>query len=128
MTAQQEREYVEARFGKCVPVCDTTTMERGYGIFLGHEVHTIWRDESIEEAWHAAYLFTLDRERQIAEVEEEIALIESYISGQQKALDIPYELPAPKSRFVAHIAIFQRILAAEQQRLDALRTGWKGGK
>jgi hypothetical protein len=74
---------------------------------------------------HAAYLFTVERKEQIAEIKEEITLIDSYISGQKKALDIPYELPTPKQQFRDHIVVFQRILAVEQQRLADLRKGMK---
>ena len=81
----------------------------------------IFRTES--EAESAASAFTLKRLEEIRQVKEEIALVLSYITGQQKALDMPYELPTPRQRFIDHIAIFQRILAREQSALAELSRG-----
>jgi hypothetical protein len=78
-----------------------------------------------EEIWSASRVFTEARLKAIAEVEEEVTMTESYISGQRKALDIPYELPTPKETFVRHIAIFQRILSREQSVLAALKSGMR---
>jgi hypothetical protein len=113
MTSQEEREWVEARWERI-----ETDLDPLYANYvklhngLWPDVISQWdtfRAEDQEAAWHAAYLFTLDRERQIAEVEEEISLINGW-------------------RWIHEDnAAGKRILAAEQRRLDALRTGWKGG-
>lgn len=113
LTTQQEREYVEARW-ELVVCCDGSY--RGYrrGTILLQDVIDHWLDF---HSWHAAYLFTLDRERQIAEVEEEIEFVRN--TRFSYTCQAGYEKKSAPQR---------RILAAEQQRLDALKQGWKGGK
>jgi hypothetical protein len=67
------------------------------------------RKQTEQQAWSAARAFTEEREKQIAEVEEEIALLSSI--GQH------YVPPAKVTR--------DRILAREQAALDELKRGMK---
>ena len=83
MTPQQEREYAE----KCWDEPRHELRYRSAGQMDGgadpdeHRIYSrqnttlaaIWGTEA--EAWHAAYLFTKERERQVADVEEEIRLL-----------------------------------------------------
>ena len=77
MTPQQEREYVEARWEAklaegpfaCVVYFDTGIAD------IERCIHAIGNGPTSDTAWHAAFLFTKERERQIAEVEEEIDLL-----------------------------------------------------
>ena len=89
---------------------DTTTMERGIGVFLGHEVPTLWGYASYDEALKAARAFTEQREREIAEVEEEIE-----------------ELHFAEDNFFTD-ATYKRILVREQAVLSEMRRGMKAEK
>ena len=102
-----DEEYVRARWGGFAVLDDTTTMERGIGVFLGHEMPTLWGYASYDEALKSARAFTEQREREIAEVEEEIAWLYVGQSGIGP--------------------VFHRILAVEQARLAELRRGMKEG-
>ena len=69
LTEQQELEYVEAAWeriatgAKALHLSDYCSPIVIYGQEFGN--------------WHAAYLFTLERQRQIAEIEEELQLFRS---------------------------------------------------
>jgi hypothetical protein len=62
----------------------------------------------------AAYDFTIRREQQIAEVEEEIAYVRSFVMMPKIRPDKEEKHP-----------VWNRILAVEQDRLKALRQGMK---
>ncbi len=103
-------EYLRARWGGFAVLDDTTTMERGIGVFLGHEVPTLWGYASYDEALKAARAFTEQREREIAEVEKEIAWLT--IIGA-----------TPLSTYEGN-GERKRILARLQAVLAELRRGW----
>ena len=65
--------------------------------------------------WSAARAFTENREREIAEVEEEIEYVSSFAW-----------LPSRSGKREEH-PVWQRILAVEQARLAELRRGMKEG-
>ena len=71
--------------------------------------------ETEAEAWSAARAFTEQRERDIAEVEEEIALV---VKMHGSVHDL---------RKRDRMRYWQRILAVEQARLAELRRGMKEG-
>lgn len=96
LTAQQEYEYVESRWS------DYRAMTYGRLDIC---------DMEGEMDYHAAYLFTKERERQIAEVEEEVALLEA-----EAAL---------WPNFYKQQAAYSRILAREQAALAELKRGMK---
>jgi hypothetical protein len=75
---------------------------------------------------HAAYLFTVELQRQIAEVEEEIELLstEAVISPKLEELYRENTLEFSKE-FLRRKQVMNRILAREQQRLADLRKGVK---
>ena len=98
LTAQQEYEYVESRWS------DYRAMTYGRLDIC---------DMEGEMDYHAAYLFTKERERQIAKVEQEIAEVKPWA-------DSPYAREAVRQ-------VRQRILAVEQARLAELRRGMKEG-
>ena len=102
LTAQQEYEYVESRWS------DYRAMTYGRLDIC---------DMEGEMDYHAAFLFTKQREREIAEVEEEIAWL------NQMKRNLPPGRPTKEERQ----AILQRILAVEQARLAELRRGMKEG-
>ncbi len=107
-----DEEYVRARWGGFAVLDDTTTMERGIGVFLGHEVPTLWGYASYDEALKAARAFTEQREREIAEVEEEIALIAnlgSHVKQEAFAVDIRKRILA---RLQAVLSELQRGMTA----------------
>lgn len=68
------------------------------------------------QCWSAAKAFTEDRERQIAEVEEEIAWLEQRLKS---AVVIGH----CENALEPDASILNRILAVEQHRLKALRQG-----
>jgi hypothetical protein len=108
MTEQEEREYVEARWEKVRHADTALSVLAGphYVIITDdqrHQICAVYRHTE-SEAWHATYLFTVERERQIAEVKEEI----DWINCGRKIE------PAA-----------QRILAREQAALAELQRGMK---
>jgi hypothetical protein len=123
MTEQEEREYVE----KVWPECEAKwlpSMPYRFRVEMRYDSDMVWADlkgsgffktdsELTEQrAWHAAYLFTVERQRQIKEVEEEIQWIAGVVYGRAH-----FNHPA-----------VERILAVEQQRLADLQRGMKGGE
>lgn len=90
MTAAEERAWVEKRW------------ERATVIHLQREV---WAN------WHAAFLFTQDYERQIAEAREAIAMLEHMFKS---GLITTEEHPT-----------YRRILSREQAALTELLRGFK---
>ena len=110
LTAQQEREYVEARY-RCAP---WKSVDSNYYVDLletGTNTHgaCTFPGPTQSAAYHAAYLFTKERERQIAEVEEEVALLEA------EATLWP--------NFYKQQAAYSRILARERAALAELKRG-----
>jgi hypothetical protein len=75
MTEQASREYVEARWSLTVQ-CDGSYRHYVCGTVLIQEKnHQFWDFAS----WQAAKDFTVEREKQIAEVNEEITYINTFI-------------------------------------------------
>jgi len=68
-------QYVSDRW-KLVHQCDGSYRHYLRGTILLQEVHGQWLDF---DSWQAAYAFTLEREKQIAEVNEEIEAISAAI-------------------------------------------------
>ena len=122
MTPQQEREYVEAAWESL----DYGADEFGnYSVLINHAVNMdgvnlamsgiispsaflAWfREETEDAAWHAAFLFTKERKRYIAEVEEEIDLLRKVW---------PAYYPSDS-------ATMERIVDVEKARLAELKRG-----
>jgi hypothetical protein len=72
---------------------------------------------TLSEMWEHAKAFTEDRERQIAEVEEEIAVEQGCIESCETLSEIP--------EAQRHLAAHKRILAFERERLAALQAGMR---
>jgi hypothetical protein len=112
MTHEEERAAVEAAWSDLDddPFAGKVGHDGKYHVFLPG-----WFENGYltpNAAWHAAYLYTVERQRQIAEVQEEIAWI------NECAID-PLMSSAQESN------IKTRILAVEQQRLEDLQSGMK---
>lgn len=116
LTAQQEQEYVEARWkrvayhesgltsaGKCYVTIDADDHPTAGTLLFMHHGGTK------AAVFHAAYLYTKERKRQIAEVEEKVALLEA------EATLWP--------NFYKQQAAYSRILAREQAALADLKRG-----
>lgn len=103
MTTQAKREYVE-RFWSRVIVCDGSYRNYDRGTVLIN-----WANHRFYDFvdWDAAYVFTKERERKIAEIEEEIAVI--------SCLKVT----------VGDWDTWQRILAREQAALQEVRRGMR---
>jgi hypothetical protein len=71
----------------------------------------------IDDAWKRLRAFVEDRERQIAEVEEEIEVEQGCIESCETLSEIP--------EAKRHLAAHKRILLVEQERLKALKVGFK---
>ena len=101
-----DEEYVRARWERVI-VCDGSYRHYAKGTILLN-----WANHQFYEFndWSAARDFTEQREREIAEVEEEIA----WLSDGMDCSDPDDE-------------VGQRILAVEQARLAELRRGMKEG-
>ena len=108
-----DEEYVRARWERVI-VCDGSYRHYAKGTILLN-----WANHQFYEFndWSAARAFTEEREREIAEVEEEIAWL------NQMKRNLPPGRPTKEERQ----AILQRILAVEQARLAELRRGMKEG-
>jgi hypothetical protein len=82
LTAQQKREYVEEH------VPGVKISEGAYASVVYFETgiadierstRAIGQGHNYQEAWHAAYLFTLERVEEIRQVEAEIAVLMDHI-------------------------------------------------
>ena len=122
MTPPQEREYVEAAWESLDYGADECG---GYSILINRAVNMdglklamgglfsssaflVWfREETEDAAWHAAFLFTKERKRKIAEVEEEIDLLRKVW---------PAYYPSDS-------ATMERIVDVEKARLAELKRG-----
>ena len=103
-----DEEYVRARWAG---VLDT-----GYSVRLEIGEFGKWEKfDGLNKRWSAARAFTEEREREIAEVEEEIEYVSSFAW-----------LPSRSGKREEH-PVWQRILAVEQARLAELRRGMKEG-
>ena len=103
-----DEEYVRARWAG---VLDT-----GYSVRLEIGEFGKWaKFDGLNKRWSAARAFTENREREIAEVEEEIEYVSSFAW-----------LPSRSGKREEH-PVWQRILARLQARLAELRRGMKEG-
>ena len=103
MTPKEAEELVRARWGVPVPLKDTTTLDRGFGLLLGKR--GIWPvTEDWPSVWLAAAEFTLQREEEIRQKREEIEWMS--VNGG-----------------ISPPAV--RILAILEAQLAALLVGWK---
>ena len=108
-----DEEYVRARWERVI-VCDGSYRHYAKGtILLNWSNHQFYEFKDFS----AARAFTENREREIAEVEEEIAELESHI--------LCYGNGSVEDERM--ICVYQRILAVEQARLAELRRGMKEG-
>ena len=105
-----DEEYVRARWAG---VLDT-----GYSVRLEIGEFGKWaKFDGLNKRWSAARAFTEARLKEIDEVEEEIAELESHI--------LCYGNGSVEDERM--ICVYQRILAVEQARLAELRGGMKEG-
>lgn len=98
MTPAEERQYVQDHWNDCQ-----------YGIMIyccDNGLPIAWHSFL---SWHEAYLFTVQRERRIEDVKEEIEAVRS----------IAY------STNVISASVCERILAGKRAALAELRRGWK---
>jgi len=80
LTAQQEREYVEARW---INVRNDGTLKHPIPVLNEVEVKIPFAEW--DAGWHAAYLYTKERERRIAEVTYELSLMNLISSNHENA-------------------------------------------
>ena len=118
-----DEEYVRARWGDCTASYINCGMSSSYwSVRRESDGQELCREycgalKGDDPAWSAARGFTEQREREIAEVEEEIAELESHI--------LCYGNGSVEDERM--ICVYQRILAVEQARLAELRGGMKEG-
>jgi hypothetical protein len=115
MTPQEEREFVEAAWERidCKDFyAEMNCVVQAWAIVLPCRWSgPIGATKDDPKMWHAAFLFTQERLRQIAAVEKEIDLIEYCRDTYYWCEEEP--------------ATIARILAVERQRLADLRKGLK---
>jgi hypothetical protein len=104
--------YVKSKWEHVI-VCDAS-----YRRYAKDTILLNWANHQFYELkdWSAAKAFTVERERQIAEIEEEIVFINLAIKYSNESCGVEgcgCEEP------------FKRILAREQAALDALKVGMK---
>ena len=104
LTTEQMREYVETKW----ETVKRWRVDEGLSIWIGNLI--IFSDRV-----SAAYAFTKQREKEIADVEEEIAWVEG-------EYDLCEQDDCPKC------APRRRILKRYEGILAELKRGWKGGK
>ena len=122
MTPQEEREYVESAW--------TAIRNDGTRRHPDLELGGTWiprSDAEWDEAWHAAYLFTVERQRQIAEVKEEIVVLKPFAEGRtEEALTtMPVWANDTIPALLAAGRAIQRTLLREQAALAELKRGLK---
>lgn len=122
LTAQQEREYVEAH-GVC-SVHGLPLSKTPWWGYADNRHKRGWEFETEDEAIHAAYLFTLERLRHIAELEEQIALVHSpiYMLRGEIALG-----GAGSPVLMKYCSAGKRTLALLQRELEQLKRGMTAG-
>jgi hypothetical protein len=106
-------KYIRDRW-ELVHCCDGSYLGYARGTVLLQDSHRHWIDF---DSWSAAKAFTVEREGQIAEIEEEIA----WLTEQKRRLRPTSETQTAKEMY----AVSRRILAVEQERLVALKQGMK---
>ena len=113
-----DEEYVRARWERVI-VCDGSYRHYAKGtILLNWSNHQFYEFKDFS----AARAFTKQREREIAEVEEEIALLKLVIVTIKNDIMFDAGCWVEKDELKA-----KRILAVEQARLAELRRGMKEG-
>lgn len=110
-TAIENEEYVRSRWDPNLFNGGLYFYEgaRSYHLRLGSKRFE-YTQKTKAECWSAAYAFTLEREEQIRQVEEEIALMEFIVQAQDEFNDI---------------VAAKRILAREQAALAELKKGMR---
>jgi hypothetical protein len=83
---------------------------------IGHGFMNVGFFKTSEEAWTAAWEFTEQRQREIADVEKEIT---NLIKDVAHLNNHRTRKPEPEA------AVYSRILAREQAALAELKKGWK---
>jgi len=106
MTTAEMEQYIRSKW-ELVSRCDGSYRHYEMGTVLIQDVHNHWFDF---DSWQAAYDFTLAREEEIRQVEEEIKFL--------------HELKSFGSWVENHTG-WQRILAREQAALADLKRGMK---
>ena len=109
-----DEEYVRSKWENVSVTdwyADTNCAVEAWSVQLYRWTSRVGHTAIDTEMWANAAMFTRERERQIAEVEEEIAYVDEYICGE------PHGVECFNCR-VGH-----RILAREQAALDELRIG-----
>lgn len=109
--------YVRAAWD-CEPVLmhDSTTQDRGFGLLLGR-VKGWWPGtEDWSLVWRSAAEYTRTRKREIAEIEEEIVVVNEDIEEMQC-----YSTECAKERCVTYL----RILDRERELLESKRKGMR---
>jgi hypothetical protein len=113
MSMDADEQYVRERWENVI-VCDGSYRHYAKGtILLNWANHQFYDFKDFS----AAKAFTVEHERKIAEVEEEIVSVKLTIEHLHEACGVEgcgCEKP------------FKRILARAQAALDALKVGWKG--
>jgi hypothetical protein len=104
LTPAEEEAYVRARWeGTVVRLRDSTTMDKGCGLLLGgtHGIYP-WT-ENWSTVWHAAYLFTRQREAEIAQRERGIAWLGNLLSGIHQVPDEVVDIIAREQTAIAEL-------------------------
>ena len=113
--AMTDEKYVRARWERIALEWGTIEHKRYVSVSASGMFITLHGYETEAEAWSGARAFTEQRERDIAEVQEEIEYVSSFAW-----------LPSRSGKREEH-PVWQRILAVEQARLAELRRGMKEG-
>ena len=112
LTTAKKEAYVRSKW-RMVYYFPETPADEGYllQIFKDNSMREIYEEHSMsaEDAWDAAYAFTLAREEEVRQVEEEVALLKGWRYVQEGI--------SPQAT---------RILAREQAALDELKRGMRG--
>jgi hypothetical protein len=121
MTAAKQEAYVRERWEiGCTPPPSRHYSSKLYSdpfklsayVYLGpHRIQPGGRNRTEADVWQLAYDFTIAREKQIAEVGEEITWLEGFSAFAEHSVYGPAR---------------ERILARERAALAELRRGWKG--
>jgi len=106
----------DAWVGEPVKLIDSTTQDRGFGLLLGL-VQGWWPGtEDCNVVWQSAAEFTRARKREVAEIEEEITVVNEVIEEMQC-----YSTECAKERCMT----YSRILSRERELLESKRKGMR---
>jgi len=119
----EDEKYLREKWGGFAVLDDTTTMERGIGVFLGHGVSTLWGFASYEDAIRAARAFTEQRQEEIRQTRNEVATMRDM---REFILSMIESHGVDLVEATRDLCCNCRTLARAEAALDALLVGTKG--